>query len=95
MSLEYAKTHPTMHLGNICDWREYFENGITNGAYWYIVAGSMQDYNYRYTNCFEITIELSCIKFPPAEQLQQLWADNKQSLIKFIQRTHMGIKGNI
>ncbi|XP_065676636.1 carboxypeptidase D-like [Hydra vulgaris] len=93
ISLEYAKTHPTMHLGNTCNSREHFENGITNGAFWYIVAGSMQDYNYRYTNCFEITIEISCAKFPPANQLPHLWNDNKNSLIKLIQKVHMGIKG--
>jgi len=45
------------------------------------------------TNAFEITLELSCAKFPPADQLEQLWKDNKDALINFIWQSQLGIKG--
>jgi carboxypeptidase D len=53
----------------------------------------MQDFNYIHSNCFEITFELSCCKFPNASLLPMDWANNKESLLSFIEATHMGIKG--
>ena len=70
-----------------------FNQGITNGAHWYSVAGGMQDFNYLATNAFEITLELGCMKYPPTERLPSIWRDNKQSMIDFMWLTHMGVKG--
>ena len=46
----------------------------------------MQDYNYFHSNCFEITLELSCCKFPYASKLEKYWNDNKQALLAFIRK---------
>jgi len=71
------------------------KGGITNGARWYSLKGGMQDFNYLATNAFELTMELSCDKFPTADQLEQLWIDNQKSLIEFMWQSHIGIKGLI
>lgn len=44
----------------------------------------MQDFNYLSSNDFEITLELGCEKYPPAEQLEEEWERNKNALINFI-----------
>lgn len=51
--------------------------------YYYSFPG-MQDFNYLATNCFEITLELNCEKFPDQSQLPQLWKDNEQALLNFM-----------
>lgn len=46
----------------------------------------MQDYNYVWANCFEVTFELSCCKYPPASQLEKEWENNQESLLTFIEK---------
>ena len=83
-----------MHNATYCH-GDNFPGGITNGAKWYCVSGGMQDYNYRYTNCFEITLELSCCKYPDQSLLPNYWMQNKDALILYMQFVHMGIKGYV
>lgn len=99
MAETYAKNHAHMAKNDHapCDGTASdafaHQGGITNGAKWYSVSGGMQDFNYLATNAFEITLELSCKKFPNPSILPQLWEDNKRSLIQFIWLAHSGIKG--
>ncbi|XP_069767566.1 carboxypeptidase D [Narcine bancroftii] len=96
LALSFAKENGPMFEGHPCKKLypgEYFPHGITNGANWYNVPGGMQDWNYLHTNCFEVTIELGCFKFPYAKDLPDYWRQNKKSLLQFIKQVHRGIKG--
>ena len=94
VSLSYSNAHATMHLGQPCPGSsETFQNGITNGAAWYSINGGMQDYNYLNTNCFEITIEQGCQKYPEAYKLERIWNANKDALLAFLWQVHLGMKG--
>ncbi|XP_069465238.1 carboxypeptidase M-like isoform X4 [Ambystoma mexicanum] len=84
----YSFTHPKMHKGNICG--EIFPQGIVKGAEWYPIVGGLQDYNYIAGQCYELTIELSCCKYPNAFKLPDLWNENKEALIKLIGQIHGG-----
>ena len=41
----------------------------------------------------EVTLELSCCKFPPAEELSQFWDDNRASMLLLLGEAHRGVKG--
>ncbi|KAG9479773.1 hypothetical protein GDO78_011683 [Eleutherodactylus coqui] len=53
----------------------------------------MSDFSYLHTNCFELTLELGCEKFPTEDELYPAWQDNKESLLSLIEMVHRGIKG--
>lgn len=59
----------------------------------YVVRGGMQDFNYHFSNCIELTFELSCCKFPPASELKGEWENNREAILTFLEMAHMGIKG--
>lgn len=92
----YSFNHRTMHLGKPCPGpggTNGFPNGTTNGAHWYPLAGGMQDYNYIWEGCMELTLELSCCKYPYSHELSQFWFDNKQALLTYLGEAHRGVRG--
>ncbi|XP_054975387.1 carboxypeptidase N catalytic chain [Sorex araneus] len=89
----YSYAHGWMYQGWNCG--DYFPEGITNGASWYSLSKGMQDFNYLHTNCFEITLELSCDKFPRQEELPREWLANQEALVQFLEEVHHGIKGMV
>ncbi|XP_028809541.1 carboxypeptidase M isoform X1 [Denticeps clupeoides] len=90
----YSISHARMFYGNVCN-DVNFPLGFTNGFYWYALAGGMQDYNYLWGWCLEITLELSCCKFPPESELRGLWEDNRAALLAYIKQVHLGVKGQV
>ncbi|KAM4615432.1 carboxypeptidase M isoform 2-T3 [Polymixia lowei] len=91
----YSYNHASMHRGERCHDSKQFTDGVTNGYQWYPLSGGMQDYNYVWAQCLELTLELSCCKYPPVTQLPQLWQDNRPALMTFIQQVHLGVKGRV
>lgn len=92
----YANNHAFMSKNDKrtrCAPSDNFQNGITNGAKWYDVPGGMQDFNYVHSNDFEITVELTCCKYPEANKLVSEWKNNKESLLKYMELVHSGVKG--
>ena len=70
------------------------QHGISNGADWYVLEGGAQDFNYIFSNCMELTVEISCCKYPPAPALQYFWDVNRESILSTIEMVHkLGIKG--
>lgn len=88
-----------MHLGESCKGQgklaETFPDGIVNGASWYSVTGGMQDWNYVAADVFEITLELGCDKFPTESELPNIWDENREPLIQYMEQVHHGVYGFI
>ncbi|MBN3299224.1 CPXM1 carboxypeptidase, partial [Amia calva] len=92
----YATTNRAMLNPDrrICHYEDFIrQNNIVNGADWHTVPGSMNDFSYLHTNCFEVTVELSCDKYPHVSELPIEWENNKESLLIYMEQVHRGIKG--
>lgn len=72
---------------------EFFAHSITNGAAWYALEGGMQDWNYEAAECFELTIELGCKKYPEADKLERYWLDNRPAMINWLRAAYVGVHG--
>ncbi len=59
-------------------------NVLYSGSYFCFIG--MNDFSYLHTNCFEITVELSCDKFPHASELPIEWENNKESLLMYMEQ---------
>lgn len=85
-----------MFLGEACPSdAKGFTDGITNGADWYLLEGGMQDYNYYWNGCMEVTLEVSCCKFPTRDELPEFWKQNKKALLSYIAEANRGVKGQV
>ncbi|XP_045409355.1 carboxypeptidase M isoform X3 [Lemur catta] len=95
LAYTYASRNINMKKGDQCKNKMNFPNGVINGYFWYPLQGGMQDYNYVWAQCFEITLELSCCKYPREEKLPSFWNSNKASLIEYMKQVHLGVKGQV
>jgi len=91
MAKSYASSHDNMYTGRHCG--DTFANGVTNGAQWYPVSGGMQDFNYLYGGTMEITVEVSCCKFPDKSKLFGEWFNNDGAFLSYLEQAQTGIKG--
>ena len=91
MSKSYANAHDNMYTGRHCGGN--FANGVTNGAQWYPISGGMQDFNYLYGSTMEITVEVSCCKFPDKSKLFDEWFNNDMAFLTYLEQAQIGIKG--
>ncbi|KAJ4940640.1 hypothetical protein JOQ06_026937 [Pogonophryne albipinna] len=96
LAFSYASTHRLMTAANqrVCHTEDFAkEDGTINGALWHTVAGSLNDFSYLHTNCFELSMYVGCDKFPHESELPEEWENNRESLLVFMEQVHRGIKG--
>ncbi|KAK7146401.1 hypothetical protein R3I93_013983 [Phoxinus phoxinus] len=96
LAISYASTHRTMtqtYQGGCHSDDPTGGLGIVNRAKWKPIPGSMNDFSYLHTNCFELSIFLGCDKFPHQSELLREWEHNREALLTFMAQVHRGIKG--
>lgn len=93
----YVTSHPGMK--NSTCFRSV-AGGLINGAAWNSAnrrqgqkSGSMRDFAYLFTNSLELSIELTCCKYPRPYFLLREWEQNRESLLGLLEQVHMGVKG--
>ena len=90
VSHEYADTcqaySPSTYMNG-------FNDGITNGADWYVIDGGRQDYMNYFHQCREVTMEISDIKLISASLLQAHWQYNRRSLLNYLEQCTYGVRG--
>ena len=91
VSHEYADL---CHLVNSSYMTDY-NNGITNGAQWYMIGGGRQDYMNGYAECREVTIECSNTKLPSGSQMPTFWNINKNAIFAYVNQVLNGIHGTV
>ncbi len=74
-----------------CGFENNFNGGITRGADWYEVAGGMQDYGYLNYGTIELTMEISCCKYPDENLLSSYWNSNRDAMIELLFQAQRGL----
>lgn len=96
LAVSYASTHLTMthnYQGSCHGDNAAGTHGIVNRATWKPIKGSMNDFSYLHTNCFELSIFLGCDKFPHQNELVYEWEKNREAMLIFMEQVHRGIRG--
>ena len=91
ISHEYADLCHAVNPNYMTD----YNNGITNGAQWYMIGGGRQDYMNGYAQCRELTIECSNTKLPSASQMPNFWNINKNAIFAYLNQVIYGIHGTV
>jgi hypothetical protein len=69
------------------------DNGITNGAAWYVITGGRQDYMNYFVQCREFTLEVSTTFILPANQLNNMWNYHHRAMINYLKEGWYGVRG--
>ncbi len=84
---DYAEMNETMRDNS----GGSFDRGVTYGYEWYEVDGGLQDWANYYRSSIHSTVELSFSKWPNASELASHWAENKESLIGYLESSLVGM----
>lgn len=84
------------YINRISDTNRYCSTGdtevgtITRGADWYEVIGGMQDYGYLRYGTLEMTMEISCCKYPFSNVLANYWSYNRDAMVELLLQAQRG-----
>eukprot|EP00198_Chlamydomonas_reinhardtii_P010807 XP_001700144.1 predicted protein [Chlamydomonas reinhardtii] len=91
LAAAYAVHNPNMSAQGTAPFRA----GTVQGAAWYPVLGSMQDWVYHHLDRLMLTLELHEVKDPPATALDDLWGQNSAAFLRIMELAGMGLRGRV
>ena len=80
----------TNRTGEQCSNAFASEGYVTRGADWYQIIGGMQDYGYLNYGTIELTMEISCCKYPQSATLVDYWNFNRDAMIDMLLQAQRG-----
>lgn len=83
----------SVHAVSPSTYMDDLNNGITNGAAWYVTVGGKQDWYNYWVQCREVIIELSTTKNPSASTLPTYWNYNYDAMLGFLENALYGLHG--
>jgi hypothetical protein len=78
------------HSGRHCNINLNDADSVIRGADWYEIVGGMQDYGYLNYGTIELTMEISCCKYPFANTLASYWHFNRPAMIELLLQAQRG-----
>jgi carboxypeptidase D len=66
---------------------------VTNGCDWYSTHGDANDFSYGWLSDIDWTIEISQVKTPPENQIEDFWIENVDAMLYIIDMADIGIRG--
>ena len=85
--LGYTSRNPEMYASTS------FEDGLTRGWEWYQIYGGLQDWAYVYRGEHHVTIEVSAIKTPQYDQMDDYWESNREAMLWWMSQAVTGFGG--
>jgi len=94
IGLNFTTTHGIMKSRRCeMDKDAGFKDGLTNGAAWYSLQGTLQDYGYIGRGIMEVTLEMGCDKTVRKSQTNTLYQQNRDAFRYFLWQTYTAIYG--
>ncbi|XP_046724721.1 carboxypeptidase D, b isoform X1 [Silurus meridionalis] len=73
------------------DLNKKFRNGTTTT--W--TEGCIHEISRFSGDCIEVTLQLSCCKYPLASDLYSEWNNNREALLAYMEKVHIGLRGYV
>lgn len=89
-TLAHAYANRILNFNENCKGEFQNKGFITRGADWYEILGGMQDYGYFNYGTIELTMEISCCKYPTSNLLLSYWNYNRDSMVELLYQAQRG-----
>lgn len=73
-----------------CNQQEDEIGTVIRGADWYEIVGGMQDYAYLNYGTIDMTMEISCCKYPNENLLLAYWNSNRDAMVELLLQAQRG-----
>ena len=88
--LAHTYINRTVHSTESCSSGFTDKGYVTRGADWYEITGGMQDYGYLNNGTIEMTMEISCCKYPGSNLLESYWNYNRNAMVELLYQAQRG-----
>ena len=86
-----AYVNRILDTNRYCNPQEDDIGTVMRGADWYEIVGGMQDYGYLNYGTIDMTMEISCCKYPNQNLLMAYWNSNRDAMVELLLQAQRGL----